>query len=275
MRVRILSVAVAGALLVAPVHSDDVFLRNGRSFEGVIITSRDDSTIRIRLGFGELGLPMSLVERVELGESALSRYLERRAALVAAQASAREWLELALWARSNELQHGYREAAVTAAEMDPILEGLAPHLRRLGYELDEEATIWVPYKPVPPAPPAETRIASPSYGEAAGSAADTETEESLSRAVELLAAAQLERERRQPFQTPVQTVAYPTVAYPVYPYVLWHGWRFPDVPSSEPPPPRDPNPSAPVVRRPRNPVARALLRRQPGSVIPLSALSGH
>jgi hypothetical protein len=274
MRVWIL-IAAAGALLVTPAHSDDVFLRNGRSFEGVIITARDDSTIRIRLGFGELGLPMSMVERVELGESALARYLERRAALLASQASAREWLELALWARSVELQHGYREAALTVAEMEPLLEGLAPHMRRLGYELDEEAAMWVPYRPAPPPRPAETRMATAPSGEAARSVTDSKTEENLSRAVELLAAAQLERERRQPFQPPVQTVAYPTVAYPVYPYVLWQGWRFPDVPSSEPPPPRDPNPSAPVVRRPRNPVARALLRRQPGSLIPLNALSGH
>jgi hypothetical protein len=134
------------SLTAIPVFADDVYLTNGRKFEGVIAEATD-SQVRIRMQGGTLSLPKSQVLRVEEGDSSLSGYLHRKEALKKnPSASASDWLELALWARGKELGQAAREAALTAATLNPRLEGLGPILRGYGYVLDEQLDRWIPYE---------------------------------------------------------------------------------------------------------------------------------
>jgi hypothetical protein len=133
-------------LIAVPLFADDVYLTNGRKFEGVVAETTD-SQVRIQMQGGTLSLPKSQVLRVETGDSSLAGYLRRKEALKKnPAASAADWLELARWARSQGLGQATREAALTAAALDPRLEGLAPILRGYGYVLDEQLDRWVPYE---------------------------------------------------------------------------------------------------------------------------------
>ncbi|HEV8581895.1 MAG TPA: hypothetical protein VGX68_22735 [Thermoanaerobaculia bacterium] len=134
------------SLAAVPVFADDVYLTNGRKFEGVIAETTD-SQVRIRMQGGVLSLPKSQVLRVEEGDSNLAEYLHRKEALRKnPAASASDWLELALWARGKDLGQAARESALTAAALDPHLAGLAPILRGYGYVLDEQLDRWIPYE---------------------------------------------------------------------------------------------------------------------------------
>jgi hypothetical protein len=129
-----------------PALADDVYLTNGRKFEGVVAETTD-SQVRIQMQGGTLSLPKSQVLRVEAGESSLAGYLHRRDALKKNPAAgAAAWLELARWARAQGLGQATREAALAAAVLDPRLEGLAPLLRGYGYVLDEQLDRWIPYE---------------------------------------------------------------------------------------------------------------------------------
>ena len=134
------------SLIAVPVLADDVYLTNGRKFEGVVAETTD-SQVRIQMQGGTLSLPKSQVLRVETGDSSLAEFLHRREALKKAPvASAKDWLELARWTRSQGLGQATREAALAAAVLEPRLEGLAPILRGYGYVLDEQLDRWVPYE---------------------------------------------------------------------------------------------------------------------------------
>ncbi len=61
-------------------------------------------------------------------------------------AGASDWLELARWAKVQQLGQATREAALAAATLDPGLEGLAPILRGYGYVLDEQLDRWISYE---------------------------------------------------------------------------------------------------------------------------------
>src|SRR5262245_1595156 len=127
------------SLTAVPVSADDVYLTNGRKFEGVIAETTD-SQVRIRMQGGTLSLPRSQVLRVEAGDSSLAEYLLRKEVLKKGNppATASDWLELALWARGEDLGQAARESALAAAVLNPRLDGLAPVLRGYGYVLDEQ-----------------------------------------------------------------------------------------------------------------------------------------
>jgi hypothetical protein len=132
-------------LLAVPAFADDVYLVNGRKFEGVIAETAG-SQVRIRMQGGTLSLPKDQVLRVEAGDSNLAEYLRRKEALKKSPtAGAADWVELARWARAKELDQATREAALTAATFDPRAQGLAPILRGYGYVLDPQLDRWVPY----------------------------------------------------------------------------------------------------------------------------------
>jgi hypothetical protein len=134
------------SLAAVPVFGDDVYLTNGRKFEGVVAETTD-SQVRIQMQGGVLSLPKSQVLRVEAGDSSLAGYLRRREALKKdPTAKAADWLELARWAHSQGLGQAARESALKAASLDPRLEGLAPILRSHGYVLDESLDRWIPYE---------------------------------------------------------------------------------------------------------------------------------
>jgi hypothetical protein len=134
------------SLLAVPVFADDVYLTNGRKFEGVVAETTD-AQVHIQMQGGTLSLPKSQVLRVETGDSSLAGYLHRREALKKdPTARASDWLELARWARAQGLGQATREAALAAAVLDPRLEGLAPILRSHGYVLDEQLDRWILYE---------------------------------------------------------------------------------------------------------------------------------
>lgn len=147
MRTRFLaSLLLTGSLLPVAAVADDVYLTNGRKFEGVVAETTD-SQVRIRLQGGVISLPKSQVLRVDSKDSDLSGYLLRKEALRRnPDARAQDWLELARWSRSQGLEHATREAALIAADLDPKLEGLAPILKSFRYSFDEQAGRWISYE---------------------------------------------------------------------------------------------------------------------------------
>jgi hypothetical protein len=147
MRNRIASTLLLGfSFIGGAVSADDVFLKNGRKFEGVIAETTD-TQVRIRMQGGVVSLPKSQVLRVESKDSDLSGYLRRKEVLRrSADARAQDWLELARWAKAQGLEQGAREAALVAAELEPKLEGLATLLRGYKYNFDEQLGRWISYE---------------------------------------------------------------------------------------------------------------------------------
>ena len=143
MRIRCLAALLLGLLSLPPVWADTVYLANGRKFENVIAETTD-TEVKIRMPGGSLSLPRNHVLRVESSESNFSEYLRRKEA-IRRGATAADWLALARWAKSQGLEHGAREAALAAANLDPRIEGLAPLLRPHGYVLDAQLDRWIPY----------------------------------------------------------------------------------------------------------------------------------
>ncbi len=132
-------------LLAAPTaFADAVYLTNGSAFEDVVATVRGEQVV-IRLSYGEIVLPMTSVERLEVGRSALEEYLGRRDDLRARGGRAEEWVELSRWARARGLDHAFGEAARTAASLDPAAPGLAPLMTALEQVWDGELGRWLPY----------------------------------------------------------------------------------------------------------------------------------
>jgi len=140
----LLAAAVLPALLAPapPAAADDVHLTNGRSFEGVVARIEGDR-VAIRLHQGVIRLPRSRVARIVYETSPLETYLDRKRALTSARdATAADWLDLAVWARRHGLETAYGEAARLAAALDPGLDGLAPVMRDLGLEREGAGGSW-------------------------------------------------------------------------------------------------------------------------------------
>ena len=142
-RRRIVSCILAGALAPLAAVADSVHLKNGESFEGVEAVVSGDH-VRIELPIGSLRLPLIKVARIEEVDSTLGEYRAREQRLDPADDAA-GWLDLALWARANDFDRGAEKAALTAARLDPALDGLAPLMTRMGYVLEEGAGEWLPY----------------------------------------------------------------------------------------------------------------------------------
>jgi hypothetical protein len=127
-------------------HADTVYLKNGRTFEGVL-AEETDSQVRIRMAGGVLSLARNQVLKVEHSESDLGEYLRRKEALKrGADTGAADWLALARWAKTRGLDTSAREAALVAGEIDPKLDGLSPLLRGYHYVYDDQLGRWVSYE---------------------------------------------------------------------------------------------------------------------------------
>ncbi len=145
MRLRSLPVLLL-LLTALPVFADNVYLANGRKFEGVMAETIG-TQVRIQIQGGVLVLPKSQVLRVEAGDSNLGEFLQRKDALKKSPSTrAADWVELARWAHSKQLDQAARESALAAAVLDPHAPGLAPILRGFGYVLDEPLDRWVRYE---------------------------------------------------------------------------------------------------------------------------------
>jgi hypothetical protein len=283
---RLLPTAVLALALAAGTVSlalaDDVYLANGQVFEDVI-AQRSGEQVRIRMAHGEMGVPASWVVRIEESETALGRYLRRKAAL-GEDASARDWLELARWARSEGFAEGAREAALSAAALDPRLDGLEPLLRSAGFVFDDESGSWLTEEALmvrrgyvrvggewlPAQVVAERARAA---DEARAAAAQSAREARLDQVITLLALSQLEEAREDRAREAVP-VAYPYGAPAVgAPVAVFPGTFFPPAPRA--PQPRPPHRHGPPPAT--SPDAHhsgftydALAGRQPGSIIPLA-----
>jgi hypothetical protein len=143
--VRACRAALLLAALPGLAAADDVLLKNGRSFEGVLAERAGDE-VRIRMPGGELRIPASHVLRIDAGRAPYAEYLNRRGALRQAAAAAGEWLELARWALAHDLQQSAREAALVAAALDPKLPGLDALLPGFGYTFEETRGRWIPHE---------------------------------------------------------------------------------------------------------------------------------
>lgn len=143
MRIRSFAALLLGLLPLTPAWADTVYLANGRTFENVIAETTDDE-VKIRMAVGSLSLPRNHVLRVESSDSSFGEYVRRKEA-IRRGAPAADWLALARWAREQGLEHGSREAALAAANLDPQIEGLAPLLRGSGYVYDKQLDRWIPY----------------------------------------------------------------------------------------------------------------------------------
>jgi hypothetical protein len=280
MRIRLALIPGLISLIFAavpvPALADVVYLVNGRSFEGVL-AEEVDSQVYIRMPGGELRLPKSQVERVEKGESSFAEYLRRKGSLRRG-ADARGWLALAEWARARGLQHGTREAALRAAEVDPELAGLGPILRGLGYVHDQELGRWIPYS---------DSMRRRGFVQVGGQWLSREEmaerqrlrdEEAQRRAVREAteAAAAASRAQRALVELTLYREALresaPPPPYPYYagtPVVVWPGYGLPAFDHHRPPHHGRPDGHA-GRHRPHKDLGYGQFRnRQPGSIIPL------
>jgi len=133
-----------GTLLGAPLSADDVYLKNGRSFENVV-AEVGDTQVRIHLPGGVISLPRAAVDRVQKADSSFPEYLRRKQELERRTSQAADWVELARWARGANLPQAAREAALAAAEINPREPGLAALLRASGYVYEESLDRYIPY----------------------------------------------------------------------------------------------------------------------------------
>src|SRR6186713_3326747 len=96
-------VLLGSSLLPAALLAEDVYLKNGRVFRGVI-AAVDGGVVRIEMPGGTLSFPMSTVLRIEASDAAYRAYQSKRDALAGTTAPAGDWLELARWAKSQGLE---------------------------------------------------------------------------------------------------------------------------------------------------------------------------
>jgi hypothetical protein len=217
-------------VLVAPqaLSADDVYLKNGRVFKDVE-TVVGEGSVRILLPFGEMGISLAKVERIEQAESSHALFLERRAGLrVDDRATAGDWLDLARWARGRGLDHAAREAALTAARLDPREPGLATVMQGLDFAFSAELDRWVPFEESMRMKgfefvdgrwmSAEQRRARALEMNVARQTREAAEDRRLANAVLALAAAQMAR----PAPLPPQTAVYGLPLFTAPPPPAWH-----------------------------------------------------
>lgn len=124
---RILSLAfLAGASLSAT--ADEVVLRNGAVFEGIVHESGD--RVVVKMAVGEMSFKKIDVAAIRKSEDALSAYQKRAAEAETAEAH----YELGLWAREKGLAKQAESEFEKAVDLEPDHAGAR---RALGYEKHE------------------------------------------------------------------------------------------------------------------------------------------
>ena len=99
-----------------PAHADEVVLKGGRSLFGEVV-GRTATTVTIEIAPGRVTFPLSAVDHISSGPSALGAFRERSQRL--AQDDAAGWLALALWARDHGLATQANEAFERVTAIDP------------------------------------------------------------------------------------------------------------------------------------------------------------
>lgn len=111
------SVAVlALGLMTAPALADEVFVRGGGRVTGQIIEQGPDSIV-VDIGPGQIGLPLSYVERIVPGSTPQAVYRERAARLAPGDVAG--WVALGQWAMEQDLLTKGRAAFEHVLGIDP------------------------------------------------------------------------------------------------------------------------------------------------------------
>lgn len=140
----VLLAATLLAFPAGPAAADDVYLTNGRVFEDVVARVEGDR-VAIRMHHGLIRMPAEKVAQIVKEDSPLQTYLRRKAELEAQPGggAAEDWIALARWVGDRGLATAFREAATTAARLDPTADGLEPLMRQIGLLYDEAVDRWV------------------------------------------------------------------------------------------------------------------------------------
>ena len=149
MRCSLKSVGRSACLAVAVVAgtaaagADDVILRNGSSFENVVVERTEDHVVvELPMG-GKLRLPNEQVLEVIVRQSPLERFrLYREELLATPGSSGEDLLDLVRWAQLQDLTREARNLALVIAKAQPELDGLAPIMSGLGYQ-QAESGAWM------------------------------------------------------------------------------------------------------------------------------------
>jgi hypothetical protein len=97
-------------------HADEVCLKSGRCLQGDI-TERSTTSVTIDISPGRITLPMAVIERVEVKQSALATYRRRLRTLD--RNDAQGWLALGLWAKEHDLNTQAETALNHVLSLDP------------------------------------------------------------------------------------------------------------------------------------------------------------
>jgi hypothetical protein len=125
-------------LLPLAAGADEVFLESGGKLSGRIV-SRTATTIEMDVGAGRIAVPVSSVERVEEGRSALQEYEERAGRIPAGDVDG--WVALGEWASARGLGSQSREAynrALSASPGDPRANAALGNVQVGGRWVSEE-----------------------------------------------------------------------------------------------------------------------------------------
>ncbi len=114
---------VAFALSAVVARADEVFVKGGGRLSGQVIEYGPD-TVVVDVGPGQIGLPLSYVERIVPGTTPQAVYRERAARLAAGDAAG--WVALGQWALEQDLVTKARAAFEHVLAVDP--SNAAAHL---------------------------------------------------------------------------------------------------------------------------------------------------
>lgn len=276
----VLSMVAVGQIVLA----DVVYLTNGRTMEGIVLEEARDQVL-LRLPYGEIGLPRSHVSKIVKGDSSLSEFLKRRRELEQRSAGAADWLELAVWAADQGLDHNARQTVLVAARLDPGLQSLAPFMTAMGYGYDQNLAVWLPYDELMRRRGfvlSDGRWLSPAEAEALERARSLERirqqtqqrQDRVARAMEMMVLAQMaqaEESRRLRDETPVPTYGIP----------LWGSYPVVVPPAVGPRPPLGPKHlrlegrEGHARRASDRAYREGIVRRSPGSLIPVIPARGE
>ncbi len=108
--------ALLALFLPAAALADEVFLKGGGKVSGRIV-QRTATSVEIDVGAGHVTLPMSRVERIQEGRSALQDYYDRAGRLSSNDLAG--WKEIAGWASAQGLATQAREAYERVLRINP------------------------------------------------------------------------------------------------------------------------------------------------------------
>jgi tetratricopeptide (TPR) repeat protein len=208
-------------VLVAPVLAvaDEVYLHGGAKFTGRIV-DQTESMITVNIGDGIVGVPMSRVERIVEGRSALDDYEERAARLRPEDVDG--WRSLGRFASQQGLSAQSRESyrkVIEVAPDDAEARVALGYVRLGGRWLTEDESYrergFVEYEGEWMTP-AEAELAQ------ASAAAEDSRREAEQRAIEAEVQAAQAEQRAQEAEERAREAEERSRSYPVY----WGGWGY-------------------------------------------------